>query len=99
MDSVNGSPDGVAANPMAAQIVDALSRLMSDVKAGRTTSVAFVAVGPQGQIQAACAGFQRGELYLGGGMIQRQLMEEFVQPQAQRPSILPARGFVPRNPN
>jgi len=87
----NGHPtpilqDLAAANPC----IQLLENMLVEAKRGNMTSVAVVAITPQGAVATAYAGGQRAELYVGIAILQDSMLNEIKGPQ-KRPTIIPAR--------
>jgi hypothetical protein len=84
MNGINVEMPGLA-NPC----TDLLEKLLVEAKAGRITSLGAVFTNSAGATSGAYAGGQRGDLYVGSAILQRQLLDDMTRPQ-QRSSIVRA---------
>lgn len=87
MNGSNALPPLMMSNP----VVDLLTQLLSEAKAGKISSIGIVAVTPQGGCARAYAGGQRGDVYIGISLLKKQILADIEAPQG-RPSILRALG-------
>ena len=86
---MNGQP-AIPPLAMASPCVQLLENMMAEAKAGRITSIAVIAITQTAQVASGFAGGQRGELYVGAGILQRRLLAEIEGPPVKS-SIIPAR--------
>lgn len=87
--NMNGKLPEIPPLVMANPVVELLINMLNEVKAGHVSSVAVIGVTTGGAVAIATAGGQRGDMYVGAGMLQQTILKEISQPQ-QRPSILRA---------
>ncbi len=79
--AIDAAKQAFVADPMLVALAD---RILSDVKAGRVTSVAAILVGPAGNVQWPAHGVQATELYLGAGLFQRTVEGMVTQQKSSR---------------
>ena len=72
--------------------VGLLENMLAEAKAGRLTSIAVIGITPQAQVATAYAGGQRGDLYVGAGLLQEGLLSSIKGPP-QKPSIIHAKAL------
>ena len=86
---INGETSPIPAIAMANPLVDMVTQLLAEVRAGRISSMAVVAVTPQGAVGTPYAGGQRADMYLGAGLLQDRILQDIKAPP-QRSSIIRA---------
>ena len=89
MNELNGETSPIQQIIVTNPVVELLSNILNEAKAGKISSIAIVGITPQSAVAVAYAGGQRGDLYVGFGMIQRRLLEDIEAP-APRSSIIRA---------
>lgn len=83
---MNGIPQVAVVNPL----VELLTNMLNEAKAGRISSAMVVGVTPQSGMAMAYVGGQRGELYTGCGLAQKRLLADIEAPQPQQSRIIRA---------
>lgn len=78
MSEINGVLSGLEATRIQGPVEQLLLDMLK--QAGQTTSIAIVAIGQQGQITTAFAGGQRGDMYVGAGMLSQRLLADIMAP-------------------
>ena len=86
MNGASVMPPVAIGNP----VVDLLSALLNDAKAGKIGSVGLVVVPPQGGCAPFWAGGQRGDLFVGAALLSKKILDDIATPQ-QKSSLVLAR--------
>ena len=71
-------------------IVQQLEQVLAAAKAGQISSLAVIAIGPNGIFPPVVMGPQRGDLYLALDYAKAALMASVFAPQQQKPNIVRA---------
>jgi hypothetical protein len=87
MSDMNGEGSPIPQIMMSNPVVEVLTNMLNEAKAGRISSIAVVGITPQSAVAVAYAGGQRGDLYVGFGMIQRRLLQDIEAPAPRSPII------------
>lgn len=72
--------DKAPAVPVNQDVIQLLTVLLADAKAGRVASVAATVVSPLQQVQVNWAGPHMMQMYFGAGIIQKVLIERAAKP-------------------
>lgn len=75
---------------MANPCIELLKAMLADAEAGRISTIAVIAVSPQTHVAISYAGGQRGDLYVGTGLMQKRLLAEMEAPPPKS-TIIPVR--------
>ena len=87
---MNGVTSPIPQVALTNPVVDLLSNMLNEARAGRISSAMVVAVTPQSGMAMGYAGGQRGELYTGCGLAQKRLLTDIEAPQPQQQRIIRA---------
>ena len=84
---MNGETSPIPQIVMGNPVLELLTGIINEVKAGRVTTVAVLAVAPQGGVATPYVGPQAGDLYVAAGLLQRRILQNIEAPPARSPLI------------
>ena len=91
--AMNGASSPIPQIALTNPVIELLTNMLNEAKAGRISSAMVVGVTPQSGMAMAYAGGQRSEIYLGCGLAQTRLLADIEAPQ-QNPSRIIRAGMV-----